>query len=398
MVSYNVIHSGNNFEISHYLFGKFKKSILYFTFIFLINFLLFPINLNMYGIGESGLRVSDVKWKDAHFTSEQIKLIKKSVDTVEIKIGKQLTIEDVDTLGIITPTNRIFDIIRATNSSKFSDLLKDGKKVAVATINNKNTSPTYQLTNLMPELTYPGNPINFLGGINRLYTVTSHWKFDRSTNSFDIDLYNTTQNEGRSRNLSENKDIDSLVKQTINEQLTNSNLLGMIPEYVTEGWGDIVLLQIYPKSPITSLYHFDGHQTFRDHNLITNLSDKHGPSHFVKYQSEYSHIIPINETTYLANPSSSIQTMTYASGSHEDRARIKMIDGDETDIKIKGEGGEMTAYLDQSTGIQHRAESGNSLPFPLTGGNTRYLTLVSLMPKVTDTQTVDPKIYELKRN
>jgi hypothetical protein len=65
---------------------------------------------------------------------------------------------------------------------------------------------------------------------------------------------------------------------------------------------------------------------------------------------------------------------------------------------MKGEGGEMTAYLDQSTGIQHRGESGNTLPFPLTGGDTRYLMLFSIMPKVLDTQTVDSKIYELKRN
>jgi hypothetical protein len=373
---------------------------IYVIFTFLINYFLLPINLNMNGIGETGLRVSDKVWKNAQYTPEEIVYIKKALDTVEIKMGEQLTLEDVniDTIGTIIDSTRQFDIIRATNSSKFSDLLKDGKKVAVATINNKKTSPTYQLTNLMPQLTYPGNAINLFGGINRFYVVTSHWKLDRSTNRFDIDLYNTTQIESRSRNLSENKDIDALIQQTINEQLTNSNLLGMIPEYVTEGWGDIVLLQIPPKTPALSLYHFDGHTTLRDHNLIKNLTDEYGPSHLVKYSSDYSHLIPINETTYLANPFSSIQTMTYASGSNKDRARIKMIDGEETDIKIKGEGGEMTAYLDQSTGIQHRGESGNTLPFPLTGGDTRYLMLFSIMPKVLDTQTVDSKIYELKRN
>jgi hypothetical protein len=62
-----------------------------------------------------------------------------------------------------------------------------------------------------------------------------------------------------------------------------------------------------------------------DHNLIKNLTDEYGPSHLVKYSSDYSHIIHINETTYLANPFSAIQTMTYASGSNKDRARIKMI-------------------------------------------------------------------------
>ena len=385
-----VLRGGNNL----------KKGIIFVIFTLLINYIMLPINLNMNGIGETGRRVSDGVWKDAQYSREEIKYIEEALDNVEIKIGKQLTLEDVniDTLGTIRPSNRQFDIIRATNSSKFGDFLKDGKKIAVATINNKKTSPTYQLTNLMPQLTYPGNAVNWFGGVNRFYVVTSQWKIDRTTNKFDIDLYNTTNTERRSRNLSENKDIDALVKATINEQLTNSNLLGMIPDYVSEGWGDVILLQIPTKTPALSLYHFDGHQTFRDHDLIQKLVDEHGPSHFVKYSSEYSHLIPINETTYLANPASAIQTMTYASGSDKDRARIKMIDGEETDIKIKGEGGEMTAYLDQSTGVQHRAESGNTLPFPLTGGDTRYLMLFSIMPKVLDTQTVDPKIYELKRN
>lgn len=375
---------------------KITKTQILIIVAFLVNFLFFPIVLP--GDNNKGPRSSD--WKIAGLTPQQQQII----DNIEIDIIpgslsiEELNIQTVGTLRESDPKN--IDIFSKTMNSDFSDLIRN-KQIAIANINNSVRSPSYQLSNLMPKLAFPDVGITkFTYAPNTLYGITSNWHLNKETGTFNIELYNKTESNNLA-NLPENKQLYTLVKNTMNEQLQKMNGLGMIPPEASEGWFDLYLGQFAPKSQVAkfnSPYHFDGHSTLMDTNLglnnprsddleLDSLRDK------IRLNRPHGRNESLTPTTFFVSPFSSIQTMTYGSPFNEDRASFKMVDSDiESGIVMEGEEGETTTYLDQSKGIQHAAMSGNTVPFPFSAGTVRYLMLGNIMPKLASTQEVDTNI------
>ena len=379
---------------------KINKTQILIIVAFLINFLFFPIVLP--GDSNKGPRSSD--WKIAGLTPQQEQII----NNIEIDvIPGSLSIEElnIQTVGVLRESDqKNIDIFSKTMNSDFSDLIRD-KQIAIANINNSVRSPSYQLSNLMPKLAFPDVGITkFTYAPNRLYGITSNWILSKETGMFNIELYNITDSKNLA-NLPENKELYTLVKNTMNEQLQKMNGLGMIPPEASEGWFDLYLGQFAPKSQVSTFnspYHFDGHSTLMDTNLGLNnprsddleldaLREK------IRFSRPYGRNESLTPTTFFVSPFSSIQTMTYGSPFNEDRASFKMVDSDgDSGIVMEGEEGETTTYLDQSKGIQHASMPGNTVPFPFSAGTVRYLMIGNIMPKIASTQEVGPNIIKNK--
>jgi len=381
---------------------KLNKPLIYFIVTLLLHYLFFPFILP--GDELLGPRTSD--WQYAVLTVAQLLIINNiKIEIIPGNLSIEELQDQVITLGALRegdPKN--IDVLNKTTNSYFRDLIRN-KKIAIASINNSKRSPTYQLCNLMPKLTYPGVGMLTVG--NSLYAITSHWHLNKETGEFNIELYNSTASQASVRlaNFPEYKPLYKLVKNSIDEQLQKINGLGMIPLEASEGWFDLFLGQFPPKGIVnllTSSYHFDQHSTLVDTNVglsgpTTNDTKLDALRANVRANTPHGRNVSLTPTIFFVSPYSSIQTMTYGSPFGLDRASFKMVEGDqESGIVMEGEEGETTTYLDQSLGMQHAAMPGITTSFPISAGKIRYIMIGNVMPKISETQAVDPSIFTRK--
>jgi hypothetical protein len=395
-------------KIKRHIIGGVKplKLVLLFFITYILNFL-FPFNLSSTLLSNpDGPRVSDSEFFNSVFTEDINIELKERWEFVK---SSQLNIKSIGppmkiNLALLNEDETSFDIqkIQGVDIEKIKQYTLD-KTIAAATITNGPESPTRQLTKLMPKLPYVDS---LFGHSGRMYAITSHWTKEGDNDTFKIELYNTTREIGvRSRNFPENKQLDSLIKAMVNEQLEKIHSLGMVPIESLEGWFDFVFFQITPtiNFGIDFSYHLDTHGTLRDTRAPPN-------SEIIRSQDYGRNIsVPSNVTNYFVSPYASVQTMTYANEAPiyvneepivQSRPMFKMAKGTPSkttrEFRLEGGPGEETIFLNQELGTQHSQATDVPNEFPYKG-KERLLILGSFMPKTSEYQQVSPEILVSKR-